>query len=874
MKKLVLVDGNNLIFRSYYATAYQGRLMHTSNGMPTNAIYGLSNMINKIITDESPDYMVVAFDKGKTFRHEKYEDYKAGRNKTPEELIVQFPYAKKLLKHMGITCLEIDNYEADDIIGTLSREADKTDYFQTVIVSSDNDLLQLITDKTCVNLITKGTTVCLTPELLKEHKGVYPDQIKDLKGLEGDSSDNIKGVKGVGNKTALKLIEEYGSLEAIYENIDNIKGKLKEKLENDKESAFESKDLATIYTEVPIDLDLEKYNISDNNYEELITLLTELEFKGMIKKFLAERESKEGSLGEQKSDIIVDSDEKINSELFVSPCAINIEIDELNYHKGQIKGLSITNINGTYFLLPELLKNPKIVSFLEGETEKYIFDLKRQVTALKYKGISLNNITFDVMLAEYIIDPSASSDIAYVANKYLESIKLYEEFYGKGKKKNEYTIQELADYSNSKSKFIFLIKQEVEEKLTQNDQLNLLTQIEVPLAKVLADMEYEGVVIDSDILSTMGENMVGKIEELEKEIHEIAGTEFKISSPKQLGIVLFEKMGLPVIKKTKTGYSTARDVLDKLKPHSSIIDKIIKYRTLSKLHSTYVDGLILQTYEDGRIHTIYNQALTQTGRLSSTDPNIQNIPIRDEEGRQIRKAFIPSPGCVFVGADYSQIELRVLAHLSGANNLIEAFKNGEDIHTITAMEIFEVPKEEVTSNMRRSAKAVNFGIVYGISSFGLSENLDIDFNKADEYIKAYSKKFPGIMKYTDKCIEDARSLGYSSTIMNRKRYINNINSKNVMERKFAERTAMNTPVQGSAADIIKKAMIDIDNELKKRKLESKLIIQVHDELIIDCKDEELEEVQSLLIELMEKAVELNVPLKVDCSSGRNWYETK
>lgn len=859
MKKVILVDGNNLLFRSYFATAYTGNTMRNSKGFPTNGLYGLVNMLNKIIREEKPEYMLVAFDKGKTFRHEKYLDYKGGRNETPDDLKKQFSVAKKLVPLMGIKCFEIDNYEADDIIGTYSKMALIDPEFETTIVSSDKDLLQLINEETEVKLLKQKDYIRMNEETFIDTYGIKPIRMIDLKGLMGDASDNIPGVKGIGEKTALKLLQEYDSLENVYDNIDNIKGATKQKLIDGKESAFMSKDIATIYNEVPVTYSLEKLKYDGPDVNGLREMYSDLEFYSFLKDF-KEEEKKEEKL-EYK--II----ENIDDLKLKEKVSAYLEISETNYHNADIYGMSLYDGENAYYVPFEVLKENKNIL---DEKEIYTYDLKKMIVSLNKYGIDIKNCTFDAMIAGYILNYNVKDDIAYLANTLNYDITLFDNF----KKEKNMSTEALADLTVKKAKFIYDIKDEFINKMKEEEQLELFSNIEMKLSFVLASMEIEGVRVDTKVLDEMGENINKKLDELTSEIYNYAGEEFNIQSPKQLGEVLFEKLEIPYPKKKKTSYSTAREILDKIVNYHPIVEKIIEHRTLNKIYTTYIVGIKNCVKEDGKLHTIYTQTLTRTGRLSSIEPNLQNIPIRYKEGKEIRKAFIPEENSVFLSSDYSQIELRMFAHMSGEQNLIDAFKHHLDIHTKTAMDIYHVSKDEVTKNMRRDAKAVNFGIIYGISSFGLAEDLGVDIKTAKKFLDNYLETFPGIKNYMDKVIKDAYETGYVKTIMNRKRKIDELYNTNHMIKVQGERMALNTPVQGSSADILKKAMIDIYNEFDRLNLKSKMILQVHDELIFNVKNDELEKVKEIVINFMENAYKLNVPLEVDVEIGKNWYDAK
>ena len=859
MKKVILVDGNNLLFRSYFATAYTGNTMRNSKGFPTNGLYGLVNMLNKIIREEKPEYMLVAFDKGKTFRHEKYLDYKGGRNETPDDLKKQFSVAKKLVPLMGIKCFEIDNYEADDIIGTYSKMALIDPEFETTIVSSDKDLLQLINEETEVKLLKQKDYIRMNEETFIDTYGIKPIRMIDLKGLMGDASDNIPGVKGIGEKTALKLLQEYDSLENVYDNIDNIKGATKQKLIDGKESAFMSKDIATIYNEVPVTYSLEELKYDGPDVNGLREMYSDLEFYSFLKDF-KEEEKKEEKL-EYK--II----ENIDDLKLKEKVSAYLEISETNYHNADIYGMSLYDGENAYYVPFEVLKENKNIL---DEKEIYTYDLKKMIVSLNKYGIDIKNCIFDAMIAGYILNYNVKDDIAYLANTFNYDITLFDNF----KKEKNMSTEALADLTVKKAKFIYDIKDEFINKMKEEQQLELFSNIEMKLSFVLASMEIEGVRVDTKVLDKMGENINKKLDELTSEIYNYAGEEFNIQSPKQLGEILFEKLEIPYPKKKKTSYSTAREILDKIVDYHPIVEKIIEHRTLNKIYTTYIVGIKNCVKEDGKLHTIYTQTLTRTGRLSSIEPNLQNIPIRYKEGKEIRKAFIPEENSVFLSSDYSQIELRMFAHMSGEQNLIDAFKHHLDIHTKTAMDIYHVSKDEVTKNMRRDAKAVNFGIIYGISSFGLAEDLGVDIKTAKKFLDNYLETFPGIKNYMDKVIKDAYETGYVKTIMNRKRKIDELYNTNHMIKVQGERMALNTPVQGSSADILKKAMIDIYNEFNRLNLKSKMILQVHDELIFNVKNDELEKVKEIVINFMENAYKLNVPLEVDVEIGKNWYDAK
>ena len=863
MEKIILVDGNNLLFRSYFATAYSGNMMNNSKGFPTNALFGFVNMINKIISEENPVYIMVAFDKGKTFRHQEYEDYKGGRSETPDDLKVQFPVAKELLTYMGIKYYEIDNYEADDIIGTFAKFCDEDERFVGTIVSSDKDLLQLITDDIDIKLLKQKDYLRYNRETFFKDYGIEPKRVIDLKALMGDASDNIPGVRGVGEKTALKLLQQYETLDNIYANIDEISGKLKEKLVADKDNAYLSYHLATIVKDVPIKVDLEEIRYKEKDSTKLNELYEELEFYSLMKKdHMLQNNSRAISVK------VINDLKEIN---ITKPCAAYLEILGTNYHTAEILGMGVYNDEISAFIPFSLLKEKP--DFLLN-IPKYTYDYKKMYVALKWQDIAIENVPFDTMIAAYLLDYNVKDDIAYVANTFDLNIPFYESIYGKPNKLVKPDTDIIAYQAVMKAKFIYETKDEFYHRLESEEVLKLFEEIEMPLARVLGDMEYTGVYVNPDTLKEMGEEMKIKVELLEQEIYNMAGEKFNISSPNQLGVILFEKLGLPHGKKGKYGYSTAIDILNKLVDKHPIINKIIDYRMITKLYTTYIEGLLNVILKDGKIHTIFTQTLTRTGRLSSIEPNLQNIPIRQEYGKLIRKAFIPSPNSVLVSGDYSQIELRIFASMANVEALINAFKEDKDIHQSTASDIFHVPLEEVTKDMRRIAKAVNFGIIYGISSFGLSENLNISVKEAKEFIDNYLNTYPGVNDYMQKTISKAYEDGYVRTLMHRKRVIPELKNKNYAVRTQGERIALNTPIQGTSADIIKLAMVKIADELEKRHLKSKMILQVHDELVLDTLKAEKDEVIALLTDIMENIWELNVPLKIDVEYGDDWYQAK
>ncbi len=862
MKKLILVDGNNLLFRSYYATAYSGKIMRNSKGFPTNALYGFVSMMRKIIEEENPEYMAVAFDIGKNFRAEKYAFYKDGRKETPNELIQQMPYARKILEGMGIKYFELAPYEADDIIGTLSKKVVEDPDFVATIVSSDRDLLQLINDQVDIKLLKQKGHVRYNPITFFAEFKIQPIHVIDLKALAGDSSDNIPGVKGIGEKTALQLLSTYQTIENLYEHMDEVKGKMKEKLLDGKEMAFVSKEIATIYNEVPLDIrdleDLQYKKEEEGENESLRSIYEELEFYSLLKNF----QKKEMDTTIQNLKVIENANELVLDTIV----SFYIELDSLNYHTGTILGMAITDKNSTCYVKTEL-----IVSCMEKLEDKilYTFDLKKSMVALKRLGYQLNNANYDLMLAAYLLNYSIKDDIAYLMRPEGYQVELYEDSILKGTINKERLPYEIA----LKSKFIFETRDKYVLDLKREDMFDLFSTIEMPLVKVLVSMETFGVRVDKRILDEMREELKVKIERVSHEIFNMAGEEFNIASTKQLGEILFLKLGLPGGVKTQKGYKTDVKVMHKLLGSHPIIEKILEYRNLTKIYSTYIEGLENFIYEDGKVHTIFKQTLTRTGRLSSVEPNIQNIPVRDEGGRKIRKAFLPTHDC-FLSADYSQIELRILAHISKSQELIDAFISDVDIHTKVASDIYGVPEIAVSKKMRSTAKAVIFGIVYGISGFGLGENLEISSKEAKQFIEKYYELYPGVKRYMDEIVCEAYQEGCVRTLFQRKREIEELNSSNFMVRQAGERIALNTPIQGTSADIIKKAMIEIYEEFERQNIKSKLVIQVHDELIIDLLESEREVVTQIVTDKMIHAIELSVPLKVSSDYGKDWYETK
>jgi DNA polymerase-1 len=873
--KIVLIDGNSLAYRAFFALP----LLNNDKGVHTNAVYGFTMILMRILEEEKPSHILVAFDAGKTtFRHSTFQEYKGGRQKTPPELSEQMPFIRELLDAYQIKRYELENYEADDIIGTLSKQAESSDA-EVKVITGDKDLLQLVSNKTTVDITRKGITEVdsYTPDFLFDKLGISSNQVIDMKGLMGDASDNIPGVPGVGEKTAIKLLKEYETIENLYEHLEEVSGKkLKEKLEEHKDSAFMSKKLATIHREAPIAVKFEDLTYSGYDEQAIISLFKELKFQSLLDKMKITQVEEEVELKE----LTFEKVEHIHEELLTKKATLLVEIIDDHYHQADIQGFAIINENGKYYIPTELaMESSDFKEWARDEqAKKTVYDAKKAMVALKCQGVDLQGVDFDLLIASYILNSAdATDDLATIArNKGYYDVLKDEVVYGKGAKRSIPDEDKLSEHLVRKAFALSELRSQFIKELEENQQLELYKELELPLAIILAEMEYTGVKVDEERLKDMQKELSKRLEDLENQICNLAGESFNINSPKQLGVILFEKLNLPAFKKTKTGYSTSADVLETLEGEHEIIPAILTYRQLGKLNSTYLEGLLkVINKETKKVHTRFNQALTQTGRLSSTDPNLQNIPIRLEEGRKIRQAFVPSEeGWVIFAADYSQIELRVLAHIAGDEKLIDAFQNDLDIHTKTAMDVFNVKSEDVTSDMRRQAKAVNFGIVYGISDYGLSQSLGITRKEAGVFIEKYLESFPGVQEYMSDIVVEAKQAGYVTTLMQRRRYLPDITSRNFNVRSFAERTAMNTPIQGSAADIIKKAMIDLAEALKNEGLKSRLLLQVHDELIVEAPIEEIEIIKELVPRVMENALELKVPLKVDYAYGPTWYDAK
>lgn len=861
MKRAILIDGNNLLFRSYYATAYNGNLMKNSKDFPTNALFGFVNMINKIMSEEKPEYIMVAFDKGKNFRHEKYTEYKAGRIETPNDLKIQFPIAYDILDAMGITSVAIDNYEADDIIGTFAKMADIDDLYDATIVSSDKDLLQLISHDVNVKLLKQKDYILMDEKVFFDTYGLKPIRMIDIKALMGDASDNIPGVKGIGEKTALNLLHEYDTVENLYNNIDSVKGKTKEKLIEGKDSAFFSKDIATIYKDVPLNMTFNDIKLKPRNTTKLMNIYKDLEFYSLLKKLDTDiienqRNTNEVTIVKEKLDIEKDF-------------SFYLEVSNENYHIANFIGLSIYDGEKCYFLDEEAVILNKDIFIHAVST----YDLKKSMCFLSKYGIVLNNCKYDTMISVYLLNYNTKDDISYIANTLGYDIPFYDSLI----KNNNLIVDEstLINALSSKAKFIYETKDKYTEELKTEGMLELFNTLEMPLVGVLARMEMNGIRVSVSVIDELKSDLEERISSITNEIYSYAGCEFNIQSAKQTAEILFEKLDLPHGKKKgKNGYSTDKDTLMKYYDMHPIIPCLLEYRNLTKLVNTYTDKLKSYILDDGKIHTIFKQAITRTGRLSSVEPNLQNIPIRSEEGRKIREAFIPEEDSVILDCDYSQIELRLMAHISKDKNMINAFNTGEDIHTKVASDVFGVPINEVTKEQRRTAKAVIFGIVYGISGFGLGENLHLSATDAKKYIDKYLEMYPGVKEYMNNVVNQAKQTTYVRTLFNRKRVIEELKNTNYIIRKSGERIALNTPLQGTGADIIKKAMIEIDKELIKRDLKSKMLIQVHDELVFTVPKSELNIMKELVTNIMENTYTLLVPLKVECEIGNNWYEAK
>ena len=903
MKKIVLIDGNSILNRAFYGIM-GNKMLTTPDGKYTNAVYGFLAILFKVLEDIEPEYLMVTFDlKAPTARHKLYDGYKATRKGMPNELAEQMPILKDILKSMNIKVIEKEGYEADDVLGTMAKRAEK-DGFDVTIVSGDRDTFQLTSNRVKVRIphTKMGKTETETfgrEEVLKKY-GVTPKQLIEVKGLQGDTSDNIPGVPGIGEKTALELVKKYKTIDGIYEAIekseDDLKPKAKERLLENKELAMLSRTLGTINLEVPIEENLEEFKIKEWNKEEVFSKFKELNFNRFIDRFnLKSEEGPKQNLAElfeiktlNTQNDIKDLLEKIQNKLVFMLGTEKVEQENLIIKK-QIKSIYIYIDNTVYEI--KFNTNEEFISYFktifENENiQKYSYRLNETYVLLMQNGIYLKEIKFDTEIAAYLLNPSNGKyKLDELANQYLSiDIPEYLEFVGaKQQKETQMTLfsqdemnVDFEKYQNAIYMYtIAKLAEIMNKKLEEINSLKLFENIEMPLIKVLAEMQYEGIYVDKQELVSFGVKLKEDIEVIKQEIYKLAGEEFNINSTLQLGNILFEKLKLPVYKKTKKGYSTDVDILEKLKPEHPIIEKILEYRGFMKLNSTYIEGLIVYINEyTHKIHSYFHQTITATGRISSTEPNLQNIPTRAEQGKQIKKAFKAQEGNIFIDADYSQIELRILAHISNDTNMREAFLNEEDIHKQVASKVFNVPLEEVTKEQRTAAKAVNFGIVYGISGFGLAEQLGISRKKAEQYIEQYLEKYKGVKEFMDRIVEKAKEQGYVETLFHRRRYIPELSSNNYMVRQFGARAAMNTPIQGTAADIMKIAMIEVNKKLEEEKLNAKLILQIHDELLIECKIEEKEEVKKILKESMENAVKLSIPLEVEVSEASNWYDVK
>lgn len=879
--KLLLIDGNSIAFRGFFALYQSLDRFKNSSGLHTNALYAVHNMLENVLEKEQPTHVLVAFDAGKTtFRHSFYDDYKAGRAKTPSEFKEQMPYLRDLIEGLGMKHYELENYEADDIIGTLATHVDP-EKFDVVVLSGDKDLTQLASDNIRVDVTVKGVSEIesYTPEHILEKYGLEPHQIIDMKGLAGDQSDNIPGVTKIGEKTAIKLLKEFGTVEGVYENVEDMKkSKMKENLINEKEIAFMSKRLATIDTNSPIEVKVEDLDFNGKNLDVLIPFYKEMDFNSFLGKldssFVEPEVEKKTAI-----DYIVATD--LTEDMFSTDMSLYVEMLDENYHLSDVVGIAFGKEDRFYVTNDlAILDNEVFSNWISNEElSKKVFDTKRTEVALNRYDLKLKGVKYDMLLGAYLLDSTNNSeDMAEIAQSFdYFDIDNDEAIYGKGAKKGMPEDESVFfEHLARKIRTIESLYEPILEELENKNQLDLYFDIELPLAHILGEMEMEGITLNASTLQEMKGQFAERLEEIEQKVYAEAGEEFNLNSPKQLGVILFEKMKLPVIKKTKTGYSTAVDVLEKLKGESPIIDDILSYRQIAKIQSTYVEGLLKMVFSDNKIHTRYVQTLTQTGRLSSVDPNLQNIPIRLEEGRKIRQAFVPRhKDWQLFSSDYSQIELRVLADISQDEHLRQAFIEEQDIHTSTAMRVFGVESaDQVDGNLRRQAKAVNFGIVYGISDYGLSQNLGITRKEAQTFIDTYFEKYPGVKKYMEDIVREAKDKGYVETLYHRRRYLPDINSRNFNIRSFAERTAINTPIQGSAADILKIAMIKIDKKLKEEGMEATMLLQVHDELVFEAPKSEIPKLQKLVEETMADAVSLSVPLKADSSFGDTWYEAK
>ena len=897
MDKLVLVDGNSIMNRAFYGIM-GSKMLTTKDGKYTNAVYGFLAILFKLLEDINPKYLVVSFDlKAPTARHKLYEGYKATRKGMPQELAEQMPIIKEILIAMNIDIVEMEGYEADDVLGTLSRYGENQG-LEVTILSGDRDTFQLATDNVTIRIPhTKGgktETDEYNRQRIIETYGLEPKQLIDVKGLQGDSSDNIPGVPGIGEKTALSLVQKFGSIEALYEKVDKgeseLKGKQKENIENNRELAFLSKTLGTINLEVPIKDTLEDFKVEEWDKQKVFELFKELNFNRYIDRFSLRQEEKEEEEVKELFTIIEKTNKEIldiieNQKQLIFYINTAQEMNPENIIKEKITGLTIYNEKTQEVYYINIKNDENIYEFKEvfenPEIKKISINLTKTYILLKQLGINLNGMDYDIAIASYIINPTNNKlDIERLIEQYLNiDIQNYIGEETEQKQINLFdTVEEEPKQDKKFGLYVYAISKIKEitfKKLEEINAVELFYEIDMPTVEILSDMQWNGMYVDEEELNSFGKELTKQLEILTKVIYEMAGEEFNINSTKQLGEILFEKMKLPVIKKTKSGYSTDVDVLEKLKREDPIIQKILDYRQLMKLNSTYVEGL--KPYinpKTKRIHSFFHQTITATGRISSTEPNLQNIPTRFELGKRVRKVFEPEEGKVYIDADYSQIELRVLAHISEDEHMIQAFKDGEDIHKQAASKVFKTPIDEVTKEQRSDAKAVNFGIVYGISDFGLGEQLGINRKKAKQYITEYLEQYSGIKAFMENITQKATDEGYVETLFHRRRYIPELKSNNYMVRQFGSRAAMNTPIQGTAADIMKIAMLKVYREIKKRGLKSKIVLQVHDEMMVEALEEEKEKIKEIMKQCMESAIELKVPLIADISEAKNWYECK
>ena len=872
MKKLLLADGNSMLFRAYYATAY-GRPMTTAQGLPTNAVFGFVQMIQKAIETVEPDSVLIAFDAGKhTFRHDLYPEYKGGRKPAPDDLVPQFQMVRDCLDAFGIRWVEMADIEADDLIGTVSK---KNPDFSTYILSSDHDLLQLIDETTSVLLMKKGISEMdvMTPAVLKEQMGIEPLQIIDMKGLMGDKSDNIPGIPGIGEKTALKLLGEYGTVEEVIAHEDELKGALYKKVSSSHESALLSKKLATIRRDVDVAIDADDL-VFRPDYKSLVQFLLSLDMRQLAARFEEIGNAYETGEPETKEEVKEERMRvsRVPEEMLQKDFALFIDDDRRSFLESEIHGFALCDgSSSVYISLEDALKDDVFLKALKSDTpQKCGFDIKRAMHLCAHAGIEISWHD-DAMILAALSDSTLTSTEKIREKFGLSTDAGYEEVYGKPNKPVMLVDEEKQMlYGTAEARNILTLKQQAYETIKEYEMEELYRDMEMPLTEILFRMEEVGIHCEMETLNTIADETMAEITKEQTEIYRLCGHEFNLNSPKQLGEVLFDELGLPGGKKK----STSADKLEKLVGIHPVIEHILTYRKLSKIYSTYAEGLKKYIYKDGRIHTIYNQCATQTGRLSSSEPNLQNISVRDEQGRQIRKAFLPDPGCVLISSDYHQIELRMLADMADEKSLIEAFNSGIDIHTKTAMDVFDKTEDEVTPEDRRKAKTVNFGIVYGISDFGLAEQLGVSRWEAADFIDKYYEKYPGIRTYMNSLVKDCEKNGYVTTLCGRRREIPEIRNANRMVREFGKRAAMNAPIQGSAADLIKLAMIDIDRMMKNAGVKSQMILQVHDELIFNVPEDEIEEMKDLINEGMVNAMKLKVPLSAECAIGKTWYEAK